>query len=87
MDWATKASCFNHVMVKKRTDYWNMKVVGNNVEHIIAAKNFCWSCPVKTECLDHALTTPEPKGIWGGFTEKERRQLGRSMDPDAPRIA
>lgn len=37
----------------------------------------CSICPVRDECLDHALATNERFGIWGGTTEKERRKLTR----------
>ena len=39
------------------------------------AKAFCVTCPVKTECLDFALATREPHGIWGGLNEIERRAV------------
>ncbi|HYN37034.1 MAG TPA: WhiB family transcriptional regulator [Actinomycetota bacterium] len=37
------------------------------------AKRVCWGCGVRRECLDYALATKEPYGIWGGLTEIERR--------------
>ena len=37
-----------------------------------AAKKVCTACPVKTECLEHALAVPEYYGVWGGLTEHER---------------
>ncbi|MBV1849725.1 WhiB family transcriptional regulator [Catellatospora tritici] len=40
-----------------------------------AAKKVCGSCPVRAECAAHALTTREPYGVWGGFTEHERHRL------------
>jgi WhiB family redox-sensing transcriptional regulator len=40
-----------------------------------AAKQICGSCPVRQECLDHALATAEPYGVWGGLSETEREQL------------
>lgn len=36
---------------------------------------FCDACPVKAECLEHALYVPERGGIWGGLTTPEREQL------------
>jgi WhiB family redox-sensing transcriptional regulator len=36
------------------------------------AKAVCSACPVKTECLNHALTVQEPYGIWGGTSEEDR---------------
>lgn len=39
------------------------------------AKAICATCPVRIECLDWALTTHEPHGVWGGMSELERRQV------------
>ena len=41
------------------------------------AKQVCLSCPVRSECLAHALDTRTEFGVWGGTTERERRQLLR----------
>lgn len=41
----------------------------------VRAKSICQICPVRSQCLDYANTIREPYGIWGGFTESERRQL------------
>ncbi|MEJ8645170.1 WhiB family transcriptional regulator [Streptomyces sp. MS1.HAVA.3] len=35
----------------------------------------CAGCPVRRACLDHALRTREPFGVWGGLTEEERHAL------------
>jgi WhiB family transcriptional regulator, redox-sensing transcriptional regulator len=35
----------------------------------------CLGCPVRQECLDHALEHDERFGIWGGMTETERRRM------------
>jgi WhiB family redox-sensing transcriptional regulator len=43
-----------------------------------AAKAICRSCPVRTQCLDHAIEADERYGIWGGLTDAERRHLPRS---------
>ena len=40
-----------------------------------AATAVCARCPVRAECAAHALTTGELYGVWGGFTEAERRRL------------
>jgi WhiB family redox-sensing transcriptional regulator len=42
------------------------------------ARMFCRSCPVRTECLAHALDEGVEFGVWGGMTERERRALLRS---------
>jgi WhiB family transcriptional regulator, redox-sensing transcriptional regulator len=42
------------------------------------AKQICWDCPVRTECLDEAITHDIPWGVWGGMGEKDRqRYTGR----------
>lgn len=46
-------------------------------EHADAAKDICESCPVQTECLEHALQIREKDGVWGGATEAERRRIIR----------
>lgn len=38
-------------------------------------KSLCISCPVQQECLDYALTHDERFGVWGGYSERERRKL------------
>ncbi|HOB04324.1 MAG TPA: WhiB family transcriptional regulator [Propionibacteriaceae bacterium] len=37
----------------------------------------CGGCPVRTECLAEALDNRIEWGVWGGMTERERRQLLR----------
>lgn len=39
------------------------------------AKSICAECPVKQACLQHAIRTAEPHGIWGGLNEFERREF------------
>lgn len=41
------------------------------------AKRICSACPVRNECLEHALTNDERFGIWGGLSERERRRMKR----------
>jgi WhiB family redox-sensing transcriptional regulator len=41
------------------------------------ALRLCAACPVRHECLEHALTTREAYGIWGGTDERERKRLVR----------
>lgn len=39
------------------------------------AKEICAGCPVREQCLEHALRVPEPYGVWGGLTAEERQEL------------
>ncbi|MFE9534607.1 WhiB family transcriptional regulator [Streptomyces sp. NPDC006691] len=41
------------------------------------ATALCTKCPVRTECLAHALDQRIEFGVWGGMTERERRALLR----------
>ncbi|MDR1295544.1 MAG: WhiB family transcriptional regulator [Bifidobacteriaceae bacterium] len=39
------------------------------------AKRICDSCEVRAQCLEYALANDERFGIWGGYSERERRRL------------
>lgn len=43
------------------------------------AKSICERCEVRVECLAFALYTFEEVGIWGGRSERERREMRREM--------
>jgi len=44
------------------------------------AKEICAACPARPECLQYSLDAAEEFGVWGGLTEKERRNLARARD-------
>lgn len=50
------------------------------------AKKVCDKvCPVKAECLEWALAQPvRVEGVWGGTTEKDRRELRRAQPQPKP---
>jgi WhiB family redox-sensing transcriptional regulator len=64
--WATYAAC---------KDGEGMNFYPQNKREEAAALALCNACPVRQECLDHALATNERFGVWGGTTEKQRRKL------------
>lgn len=41
---------------------------------VVAAKRVCGVCPVRRDCLDHAIRFRE-HGVWGGTTMEERAVL------------
>jgi WhiB family redox-sensing transcriptional regulator len=45
------------------------------ITKIRAVKEYCRQCPVFTECLIHALTTPERHGIWAGTSKRTRLRI------------
>lgn len=45
------------------------------------AKNLCFTCPVRKDCIKFALETKEIWGVWGGKDEDEiRRTLSVNID-------
>lgn len=44
------------------------------------AQQVCMGCPVRTDCLDYAVSRPERTGYWGGLDEDGRaRERRRRM--------
>jgi WhiB family redox-sensing transcriptional regulator len=42
------------------------------------AKQVCVTCPVALQCLDFAIRSGEETGIWGGMSERQRREVARA---------
>lgn len=40
---------------------------------VARARAVCKRCPLKKDCLEHALRVPEEFGMWGGTTARQRR--------------
>lgn len=68
LDWKTQALC-----VGKQDLFFN----DHKQSYVREAKAICADCPVKAQCLEHALTHLE-YGVWGGMTANERRMLRRN---------
>ena len=67
-DWRVTARC-------RTTDAEGLFVTGARQRE---ARGFCRTCPVRTECLAHALDHRIEFGVWGGMTERQRRALLRA---------
>lgn len=39
------------------------------------AKRICQGCEVKADCLEYALAHDVRFGVWGGLSERERREM------------
>jgi WhiB family transcriptional regulator, redox-sensing transcriptional regulator len=46
---------------------------------VARAVAICRACPVRTDCLNFAITTGQSEGVWGGTTPSERRNLRREI--------
>ncbi|MER6103600.1 WhiB family transcriptional regulator [Streptomyces sp. NPDC001832] len=57
-------------------DLWASTLPADQAE----AARICRGCPLRPACTDHALTTGEQHGTWGGLTAKERRRILRPDD-------
>ncbi len=55
-----------------------------DLDVINAALAICARCPVRTECLEHAITHREDHGIWGGMTARQRLRIARRQPLEIP---
>lgn len=39
----------------------------------------CEACPVRIECLTESLATGSTEGMWGGFSESDRKRMFRAV--------
>lgn len=44
-------------------------------DSVDAAKAVCATCPVQMPCLKYALDGCIKQGVWGGYSERERRRF------------
>ncbi len=56
---------------------------GPALRQIAEAKAVCERCPVRSLCLDWALSHQEDAGVWGGRSEQERRVIRRRLAREA----
>jgi WhiB family redox-sensing transcriptional regulator len=62
--------------------WWRMRAACQNADPDLffpetlasaKAKKICKDCPVRQQCLAHAIEYGEEFGIWGGMTRLERQ--------------
>ena len=72
-EWAKEGSCVKlgmdpNLFAKPRDDY-----------EVLEAKRVCrLRCPVRSDCLAHAIIYGEA-GVWGGFSEAERDEMAKDI--------
>ena len=74
-DWRTEAAC-------RTTD----PTVFFDERQGTRALAICAACPVRSDCLQDALTLPrnEDQGIRGGMTQRQRHRLHPQLNPRRP---
>jgi len=55
----------------------------NNPDPHGVISTYCEGCPVRERCIAHALSYPEPEGIWGS-TPRQRREAMNWTDDVVP---
>jgi WhiB family redox-sensing transcriptional regulator len=74
MDWRHRAACLD----EDPELFFPIGTTGPALEQVERAKQVCRGCEVTDQCLEWALETNQDAGVWGGFSEEERRTLRRS---------
>lgn len=60
---------------KKENEHMMEWFFSEEPEEKYAAKNLCFSCPVRKDCVKYALEEKQIWGVWGGRDENEIRRI------------
>jgi WhiB family redox-sensing transcriptional regulator len=71
--WQHSAACRD----KDPELFFPVSDMGPGAQQVQQAKAVCAQCPVRSACLEYALDNGLDHGIFGGATERERRNLAR----------
>jgi len=74
MKWKDRADCKG--MTEHAIFFPNTSEPGWQAKQA-KALGICKGCPVRQECLNHAIENNELFGVWGGTTERGRREIKR----------
>ena len=81
LNWQSEATC-----AKPSNRYALDWFFSKDFKEKYAAKNMCFTCPVRSECLQWALEHRQIWGIWGGRDEVDiRRALSVSYNGEETR--
>jgi WhiB family redox-sensing transcriptional regulator len=75
-DWTSLAACRD----KDPELFFPVSDMGPGARQVTEAKAVCAGCPVRSECLTYALEDGLDHGIFGGLTERDRRELTRKRE-------
>jgi WhiB family redox-sensing transcriptional regulator len=76
MPWVAHAACSGKADLFYPEDYGNEAA---QLAKANAAKAICATCPVLRDCGRWAILRPEPFGIWGGMTARERGRVRKRL--------
>jgi WhiB family transcriptional regulator, redox-sensing transcriptional regulator len=76
VDWRELATCLS----EDPELFFPISGSGPGLLQEFRAKAVCVHCPVRQRCLDYALDTHQPYGVWGGLSEHERQVLLASVN-------
>lgn len=82
--WREAAECRGHSITSFFVESKKERYSGLGWEPL------CGRCPVRADCLAHALVEDERWGVWGGLTPRARRQVGDLLQRGAvtwPQVA
>ena len=73
MNWQDNAACRD-----QPHDYWYAEKHKEGAQQLLRqGKAICAECPVRAECLEHAVINNERHGVWGGLSPRQRQPLRR----------
>ena len=73
-DWMHEAACGQKEDGTTLTHLFFIEERGSYDE----GRKICAVCPVRAKCLEWAIRTHQPEGLWGGMTDRQRRTEKRS---------
>ena len=75
-EWKHLASCLN----LDSTIFLPSDIRGRSIsKNYQIAKQYCYECPVRTECLSYSLVHKLDLGVFGGLTPEERKGLHNKL--------
>jgi WhiB family transcriptional regulator, redox-sensing transcriptional regulator len=74
MSWSDEAACKDHPLP-------GMWFASEEHPDTVEAVKVCADCPVRFDCLEHAIANRETDGVWGGYTARQRRRVARGNLP------
>lgn len=75
--WKALAAC-------RQTETGKMYPAPGDIPTLRAALATCAGCPVRLDCLRHAIVNDEAHGVWGGTTARQRFRLARRWRDGRP---